>query len=202
MIRYEGETMNMNDLQKALLNKYKSHEEFNVIDEVLHHVTKTQPEELREFIDKQPTTKEEQLIKKMEELSPMELLYHLKGGIEPGIKDLITISDIMKDQKLNAGVVNVLIYFIMSITVEKLPKAYTERIASHWARKRIKTVREAIEVMEMAKREIKYYREWQNKKAKSTKHNWSAFIDKMRKKGYTPEELERIVELHEQTKND
>lgn len=194
--------MNMNDLQKALLNKYKSHKEFNVIDEVLHHVTKTQPEELREFIDKEPTTKEEQLIKKLEELSPMELLYHLKGRIEPDIKDLITISDIMKYQKLNAGVVNVLIYFIMSITVVKLPKEYTERIASHWARKRVETVREAMEVIEMAKREIKYNREWQNKKAKSTKHNWSAFIDKMRKKGYTPEELERIVELHEQTKND
>jgi replication initiation and membrane attachment protein len=189
--------MKDNNLQKKVLDYYRNHKHFDKIEEILMNITQTQPRELCEFINKEPTTKEEQLIKQLEEFSPVELLYDLNGRVEPKATDLITISNIMKYQKLNAGVVNVLIYFVMLIANMKLPKAYMEKIASRWARKQVKTVREA---MEMAKQETKRYREWQNEKIKFEKHNWNTFVDEMKQKGYTPEELLKIVELYEQGK--
>lgn len=72
----------------------------------------------------------------------------------------------MINQKLNSGVVNVLIQYCMLRTDMKLSKAFVEKIASHWARKKIKTVKEA---MALAKDEHRKYIEWQkNKKNKPT----------------------------------
>ena len=51
----------------------------------------------------------------------------------------------------------------------KLTKNYVEKIASHWARKNIKTVKEA---MELAKMEHRQYAEWAegNKSGKKTNY--------------------------------
>jgi replication initiation and membrane attachment protein len=111
----------------------------------------------------EPTTKEEQLIKQLETISPRQLLIDISGGAEPSMSDLQLIEDIMFQQKLLPGVVNVLIYYVMLRTDMKLSKAYVEKIASHWARKKVRTVKEA---MELAKREAKKYQSWANEKEK------------------------------------
>jgi replication initiation and membrane attachment protein len=127
-----------------------------------------QPMEFRTMNDDEPKTKEEQLIKLLETISPKQLLMDISGGIVPSSADLQVIEDIMFQQKLLPGVVNVLIYYVMLRTDMKLSKAYMEKIASHWARKNIKTVKEA---MDLAKKEHRQYQNWaQSKKQRSTQH--------------------------------
>ncbi len=54
--------------------------------------------------------------------------------------------------KLLPGVVNVLVDFVMKKNNMKFTKGFVEKIASHWARKEIKTVKAA---MELAREEVR-----------------------------------------------
>ncbi|WP_174729626.1 replication initiation and membrane attachment family protein [Mesobacillus harenae] len=112
-----------------------------------------------------PETKEEKLIHYFDTTSPRQLLIDISGGAEASKSDLQIIEDIMFTQKLLPGVVNVLVQYVMLKTDMKLQKGYIEKIASHWARKKIKTVKEA---MELAKNEHRQYLDWaEGKKGQS-----------------------------------
>jgi replication initiation and membrane attachment protein len=80
------------------------------------------------------------------------------------------IEEVMFNQKLSPGVVNVLIYYVMLRSDMKLSKSYVEKIAGHWARKKVQTVQDA---MNLAKNEQKEYQNWteakQNKKTAGRK---------------------------------
>ncbi|PLS16952.1 Replication initiation and membrane attachment protein [Bacillus sp. M6-12] len=109
----------------------------------------------------EPKTKEEQLIRHLETVSPRQRLIQVSGGAEPSKNDLQIIEDIMMNQNLPPGVINVLIEYVMIKTDMKLSKGYVEKIAGHWARKKIVTVKQA---MELAKKEHRQYQEWQDGK--------------------------------------
>ncbi len=126
-------------------------------------VERTQPLQYQTMQNKEPATQEEKLIQQLELVSPRQLLIEMSGGAEPSSGDLKIIEDVMFNQKLPAGVINVLIQYVMIRTDMKLTKGYVEKIASHWARKKVKTVKEA---MELAKEENRQYQEWA--KGKST----------------------------------
>lgn len=108
-----------------------------------------------------PNTKEERLVRYLETVSPRQLLVDLSEGSEPASGDLKLVEDIMINQKLPPGVINVLIQYCLLRTDMKLSKAFVEKIASHWARKKVKTVQEA---MNLAKEENRKYLEWQQSK--------------------------------------
>lgn len=127
---------------------------------------RTQPIPYRVMTDQKPKTKDEELIQQLEQISPKQLLTDLSGGVEPPAVDLKIIEDIMFNQKLLPGVVNVLIYYVMLKTDMKLSKAYIEKIASHWTRKKVKTVQEA---MQLAKEETREYQKWANQKKQGSK---------------------------------
>lgn len=112
-----------------------------------------------------PATKEEELIHYLETTSPRQLLKDLSGGADPSKGDLQIIEDVLFKQKLLPGVVNVLVQYVMLKTDMKLTKGYVEKIASHWTRKNIKTVKAA---MELAKNEHRQYLDWAEGKTKST----------------------------------
>ena len=65
--------------------------------------------------------------------------------------------------------VNVLVDNVLRKTDMKLTKNYVEKIASHWARKNIKTVTEA---MELAKMEHRQYAEWAEGNKSGNKTNY------------------------------
>ncbi|GAE93008.1 helicase loader DnaB [Gracilibacillus boraciitolerans JCM 21714] len=102
-------------------------------------------------------SKEEQFIEMLEHISPRQLLQDLSDGNQPSQHDLKVISEVMTNQGLNPGVMNVLIHYVLLKTDMKLSKGYLETIASHWARKNVKTVRQA---MTLAKSENKKYQQW------------------------------------------
>ncbi|RFU65962.1 replication initiation and membrane attachment family protein [Peribacillus glennii] len=116
-----------------------------------------QPALYQTQMDGEPKTKEEQYIRQLEKVSPRERLIQLSGGGEPSKSDLQIIEGIMLGQNLNPGVINVLIDYVMIKTDMKLTKGYCEKIASHWARKQVVTVKDA---MELAKSEHRQYQSW------------------------------------------
>jgi replication initiation and membrane attachment protein len=105
----------------------------------------------------QSESKQDQFIQLLEKISPRQLLEDLSGGNEASTQDLKIISDVMSQQGLNPGVMNVLIHYVLLKTDMKLTKAYLEKIASHWARKNVTTVRQA---MTLAKSESNKYQQW------------------------------------------
>jgi len=110
-------------------------------------------------------SKDKELIRQLESISPRQFLKDISGGIEPSAADLKIIEDVMFQQKLLPGVVNVLIYYVLLKTNMRLSRAYVEKIASHWARLGIKTVKDAVDV---AKKEHKKYLTWAETKDKKT----------------------------------
>ncbi|MBS4173781.1 replication initiation and membrane attachment family protein [Bacillus sp. FJAT-49736] len=115
-------------------------------------------------------SREDKLIHYLETTSPRQLLIDISDGVSPSKGDLQAIEEIMFQQKLSPGVVNVLIQYVLLKTDMKLTKNYMEKIASHWARKKVKTVKEA---MELAKNEHRQYQQWADNKdkPKNTKKN-------------------------------
>jgi replication initiation and membrane attachment protein len=118
---------------------------------------RTQPLAYQTMVRKEPTTEAELFVKQLEQTSPRQLLVELSGGAEPSGSDLKIIEDVMFKQKLLPGVVNVLVHYVMLRTDMKLTKGYVEKIASHWARKQIRTVQDA---MAIAKEEHRQYQQW------------------------------------------
>ncbi|MCY8269171.1 replication initiation and membrane attachment family protein [Bacillus sonorensis] len=162
----EHDTITTEALRKAASDWYQI-ERSGLLPEL---VDKVQPLRLRDYSNEQPpkpSSKEENLIALLEQVSPRKLLQDIAGGAEPSKADLKIIEEIMLDQKLEPGVINVLIYYVMLKTDMKLSKNYTQKIASHWARKKVKTVREA---MKLAKEENRQYLEWaEGKKTQRSK---------------------------------
>ncbi|MBM7644780.1 replication initiation and membrane attachment protein [Scopulibacillus daqui] len=124
---------------------------------------RTQPPALQEMAHREPQNEEEQTIRAFEQLSPYEVLEQVGQGGKPVPADLKIVEGILFEQKLTPGVVNVLIHYVMETNDQKLVKNYVEKIAAHWARKKVKTVREA---MALARSEHKKYQEWSQTKSK------------------------------------
>ncbi|MFO6497875.1 MULTISPECIES: replication initiation and membrane attachment family protein [Bacillus] len=162
----EHDTITSEALRKAASDWYQI-ERNGLLPEL---VDKVQPLKLREHPNEQPSnnSKEDHLISLLEQVSPRKLLQDIGGGAEPSKADLKIIEEIMLDQKLEPGVINVLIYYAMLKTDMKLSKNYIQKIASHWARKKVRTVREA---MQLAKAENRQYLEWAEGKKKQTSRN-------------------------------
>ncbi|KHE69774.1 DnaD domain protein, partial [Halobacillus sp. BBL2006] len=107
-------------------------------------------------------SKEDQFVDMLEQISPRELLEDLSGGNRASDQDLRLIRDVMTEQGLAPGVMNVLVHYVLLKTDMKLSKAYLEKIASHWTRKNVTTVRQA---MNLAKAEHQKYQQWGKQKS-------------------------------------
>lgn len=153
----DQEEVNLEELRRAARDWYQ----LEYGDELPSLVEKIQPLIYKSTDLHDMDEKERRLIEQLESLSPRQFLKDISGGIEPSLPDLTIIEDVMFQQKLLPGVVNVLIYYVMLKTDMKLSKSYVEKIASHWARKGIKTVKEA---MAVAKKEHRQYQEWADAK--------------------------------------
>lgn len=126
---------------------------------------RTQPQKFQVMSGKVPTTEEDEMILHYETVSPLALLESkCTDGSKIPISDLKIIESLLLDFKLLPGVVNVLIDYVLEINNMKLTKAFVEKIAGQWARKNIKTVKEA---MELAKEEFKSRDQMEKAKAET-----------------------------------
>ncbi len=165
-------------LRKAVRNYYQIENGDQLPHLSMRAEKKAQEEE------KPPESDYEAQIRLFETLSPYDLLRNMAGGAEPVQSDLRIVEGLLFDQHLSPGVVNVLLDYTMLVNDKRLIKGYIEKIASHWARKKVQTVREA---MALAKSEHKKYQDWKqpqtasNRTAPSTKRQTNARQDRLPK---------------------
>jgi replication initiation and membrane attachment protein len=152
----EDDVINVEELRKAARDWFQYQHQ----DQLPLLVDRVQPEHLK-IVNREPETKEEKLRHYFESVSPRQFLIDISGGGIPGKADLQIVEDIMFNQQLSPAVVNVLIHVVLIKTDMKLTKGYAEKIATHWARKGVKTVNEA---MDLAIKENRQYLEWANGK--------------------------------------
>lgn len=155
-------TINLEELRKAARDWYQ----LEHYDQLPLLIERTQPAAYQSSV-KEPQTQEEKLIHYFENTSPLRFLKDVSGGSEPSKADMKLVEDIMFHQKLNPGVVNVLLHYVMQISDMKLIRNFVEKIASQWARKNIKTVKEAMEAAREEQQQQKAAKE-AKKKAKES----------------------------------
>ncbi|CAM4014829.1 DnaD domain protein [Lederbergia lenta] len=80
----------------------------------------------------------------------------ISDGAEPSSQDVQIIENILIQQKLPCSVLNVLLHYVLLKTNMNLNKNYIEKIAAHWARKKVGSAKDA---MLLAKQENKKYKE-------------------------------------------
>lgn len=104
-------------------------------------VYKSQPQNLR----KNHTNNDARakVIHQFETLSPYKFLKAKNKSIPPA-RELKILENLIVDIKLNAGVVNVLIDYVLKTNNNKLNKNFIETIATEWKRSNINTVEEAM----------------------------------------------------------
>lgn len=81
----------------------------------------------------------------LESVTPYELLKDKQGGREPLKHDLQIVESIMTSLYLEPGVMNVLIELTLSQCDNVLSRSFMQARASQWKRKKIKTVKEAMD---------------------------------------------------------
>jgi len=98
--------------------------------------------------------------------SPILFLKSLQDNREPTTTEKRWISDLVTDQRLNYGVINVLLEYVLKTQNGQLNRAFVETVAATWARQNIETKEQALKA-------LKDY----NPKAKSQKQSKSVQSD-------------------------
>ncbi|WP_045523556.1 replication initiation and membrane attachment family protein [Neobacillus niacini] len=156
----ENDEIDIDDLRKGARDWYQ----FENYDQLPSLINRTQPA-VHQVQVTEPKTQEEKLIRYYETTPPIVIFKELSGGVEPSVSNLKILEEVMIKYKLPPGVVNVLIEVVLRKTDMKFTKGFVESIASHWARLKIKSVKEA---MEAARKEERSFKE-SKKTGKSTK---------------------------------
>lgn len=177
------------ELLRENSRNYYQFENNNKLPSVIY---RNQPECFRTPITDK--SKKSELIYDFETMSPYEYLLSKNEGIKPTKNDIKIIEYLLVDLKLNPGVVNVLIDYVLRINDNKLTKGFIESIGSQWSRNNVKTVTDAMEIASKEnkkkntpskKNTQKQKPDWFNKKIESnevTSEEEQAFLEKLRKK--------------------
>ena len=135
-----------------------------------------QPEFLKK--PKGDSSKRAKLIYTFENITPYQLLKAKYKGAEPTDRDKKLIESLMIEQKLNPGVINVLISYVLKVNNQKLNKSYVETIAGQWKRLNIETVEEAMKVSEKDYKKMHSKSNVSSKKKVIEKSNEPIWLDK------------------------
>ena len=142
-------------LRKNVRNYYKYQNE-NKLPSLIY---KSQPEYLKNPVG--ADDRRAKMIYVFENTSPYKFLKGRSNGANPSVHDLNILESLLNEFKLNPGVVNVLVDYVLKINNKKLTKAFIETIAAQWKRLNIETVEDAMKTAEKEHKKIN--------KAESTK---------------------------------
>jgi replication initiation and membrane attachment protein len=141
-------------LIKAIQNPEVSYGGYVNLEKLFHHLnatTHTNQPVVTTKLEEKPIKSEPELSPKerhfqlLETISPFELLAHYQGGAAVPKSEMNLIQSLLTHYQLPSPVVNVLLDYVMLKCDRKLPKAYVEKIASHWKRLNIQTLDQARE---------------------------------------------------------
>lgn len=174
-------------LRKSCRNYYQFEEE-GALPTLIY---KNQPDHLKKGLDN--TSKRSKMIYTFENVNPY---YFIKSKYKDGkvtTRDLKIIENLLIDQKLYPGVVNVLIDYVLKINNQKLSTNYIETIAGHWKRLGIKTVEEAMNLCEKEHNKIKKMITTSKVKEEVKTPEW--FDKNINKESITDDEKEELKAL-------
>ena len=137
------------ELRKSARNFYQ----FEHIGNLPTLIYQKQPDYLKKPAG--DTSKWTKMVYTFENTSPYDYLKSKYQGAEPTKRDLKLIEDLMIEQKLSSGVVNVLISYALKVNNQKLNRSYLETIAGQWKRLKIETVEEAMRFTEKEYKKMK-----------------------------------------------
>ena len=129
-------------LRKNVRNYYR-YENQNKLPSLIY---KSQPEYLRNPVGSDD--KRSKMIYVFENTTPYNFLKGRSNGAKPSTRDLNLLESLLNDFKLNPGVVNVLVDYVLKINNKKLTRPFVETIASQWKRLNVETVEEAMKAAE------------------------------------------------------
>lgn len=182
--------------RNALINDARNFYEFDNAGKLPTLIYSKQPNYLK--TPKGDTSNRAKMIYTFENVTPLDYLRSKYKTGEPTMRELQIIEDLMVNQKMKPGVVNVLISYVLKVNNNKFTRSYVETVASQWCRMNIETVEEAMEVAEKEHKKIKKLTE---KKTPSTKNNNikeelpSWFEKNIEKKEMSNEEKEELNNL-------
>ncbi len=136
-------------LRKNVRNYYK-YENENKLPSLVY---KSQPEYLKKPIGRDD--RRSKMIYVFENTTPYNFIKGRSNGAKPSSHDLNLLEVLLNDFKLNPGVVNVLVDYVLKINNKKLTRSYVETIASHWKRLNVETVEEAMMEAEKEYKKLK-----------------------------------------------
>lgn len=132
--------INRDELRKTCRNHYQF-DHSGLLPTVLD---RTQPEYLRKPIGDNSNIAK--MIYTFETINPRDFLKSKHNGAEPVKRDIQLLESLLIDYKLQPGVVNVLIDYVLKTNDNKLNRNLIETIAGQWSRKKIETVEDAMEI--------------------------------------------------------
>ena len=159
-----------NELRKSCRNYYQFENNGNLPTLIYNK----QPDYLKK--PQGDNSKWAKMVYTFENLTPYQFLKAKYKGAEPTDRDKRLIESLLVEQKLNPGVVNVLIAYVLKINNEQLKKSYVETIAGQWKRLNIETVEEAMHITEKEHKKLKKIIEKDPKKVKEKEDNKSTPI--------------------------
>ncbi len=205
---YNINTLNMQNLirnsinEKGLIDKTilrkscRNYYQFENSGSLPTLIYNKQPEYLKKPVG--DNSKWAKMVYTFENINPYQLLKAKYKGAEPTDRDKRLIESLLIDQKLNPGVVNVLISYVLKINNEQLKKSYVETIAGQWKRLNIETVEEAMEITEKEHKKLKRLIENKVQKEKPAKKDTKLplwFNKEIEKDEITKEEQEEMDKL-------
>lgn len=186
-------------IDKTLLRKHcRDYYKFENAGNLPTLIYNKQPDFLKKPIG--DNSKWAKLVYTFENISPYQLLKAKYNGGEPTDRDKRLIENLLIDQKLNVGVLNVLLSYVLKTNNEQLKKSYIETIAGQWKRAGIETVEDAMKFAEKEHKKMKKVAKPKDKKVTYRKDNDSNLptwlntdndIDKISKEEV--EELDKIL---------
>lgn len=132
-----------------------------------------------------------------ESVNPYDFLRSKYKTGEPSLRDLKIIENLLVDQKMTPGVVNVLIAYVLKINNQKLSKNYIDTIAGQWKRLNIETVEEAMRISEKEHKKLK--KQFENK---TNKQSQTVYHSKTQKKEELPDWFNKELKNEEMTEDD
>ncbi len=188
MVVTENGTFDREELRKMTRNYYQ----YNNSGKLPTLVYRTQPEYLKSPSGDKSTLA--RITYMFENTTPYDFLKMKNKGVEPSVRDLKIIENLMDEYKLTPAVINVLIDYVLRKNNNKLNKDYIDTIAIQWRRSNIKTANEAMEIAKKENNKItKKLEKNTNKKVKSDVPAW--FSVEQDKEEMSEEEIKELEEL-------
>ncbi len=154
----------------------------------------TQPENLRQKGGE--VSNRNQMIYTFETISPRDYLILKNDGTTLSQNEQKILAYLLLDLKLNPGVVNVLIDYVLRINDNKLVQNFVSSIASQWKKEKIATVEQAMAIAEREFKKRKSYQKGTKKGVQQEKvPEW--FDQKMTEKTPSKEKQAEIAKMLE-----